>query len=391
MRKNKILLTSTLIVFLLGGMFASCSKKENSSSSLNSSEASSSLKTLEIRNLTLTENAKYNSAIINYTISDFNNLGFAFGDSVNVTFSNGKSIDDVPYYNGYYVKDGQPILVGYTTSTNLSITYYGDGIWTTLGLTSDTTIDIVLNEKGKYLASQEAFNLDYSSDRNSYSSDEEFCNFRAVSCSKIKDNLIYRGASPLDTRKNRASYTDSLLSKYGIECSLNLSNKVSDVEQYQKQYQEESKTSYYLDLYAQNKVKVLGLGSFSTESFKKGFVEGLKFYLQNSGKVYIHCTEGKDRTGFACFVLEALVGSSFEEMQNDYMLSFWNYFKIDSSSPKYKLISDLYLTMMVETLNKDLKESEYNTHDFSEDAKNYLISGGMSETEVNSLIDIIKK
>ena len=34
---------------------------------------------------------------------DFNSRGYAYGDSVNVTFSNGYALQDLPYYNGYYV------------------------------------------------------------------------------------------------------------------------------------------------------------------------------------------------------------------------------------------------------------------------------------------------
>ena len=113
---DKVLLTSLLITFLFEDMLTSCSKKENSTISGNGSEKNSSPKTnLEIKNLTITENSKYISAVINYTITDFNALGFAFGDSVDVTFSNGKSFNDVPYYNGYYVKNCQPILMGYHT------------------------------------------------------------------------------------------------------------------------------------------------------------------------------------------------------------------------------------------------------------------------------------
>ena len=34
------------------------------------------------------------------TIDDFNNYGFKFGDSVDVKFSNGYELLDLPYYNG---------------------------------------------------------------------------------------------------------------------------------------------------------------------------------------------------------------------------------------------------------------------------------------------------
>lgn len=40
---------------------------------------------------------------INISIDDFNALGFAYGDEVDVSFSNGYQIT-VPYYSGYYDK-----------------------------------------------------------------------------------------------------------------------------------------------------------------------------------------------------------------------------------------------------------------------------------------------
>ena len=39
------------------------------------------------------------------SIDDFNKLGFEYGDSVNVSFTNGYELTDIPYYNGYYVDE----------------------------------------------------------------------------------------------------------------------------------------------------------------------------------------------------------------------------------------------------------------------------------------------
>ena len=61
----------------------------------------------------LTHETKFGGVYFDITIEDFNALGFAFGDSVDVAFSNGKTLNDLPYYNGYYVDMGEPLLVGY--------------------------------------------------------------------------------------------------------------------------------------------------------------------------------------------------------------------------------------------------------------------------------------
>ena len=52
----------------------------------------------------ISEDEKFKSVVVDITIEDFNNSGFAFGDSCNVKFSNGYELNDIPYYNGYYVK-----------------------------------------------------------------------------------------------------------------------------------------------------------------------------------------------------------------------------------------------------------------------------------------------
>ena len=42
------------------------------------------------------------------------------------------------------------------------------------------------------------------------------------------------------------------------------------------------------------------------------------------GPCYIHCTEGKDRTGFVCLLLEALCGANYGELRDDYMTTYAN-------------------------------------------------------------------
>ena len=47
--------------------------------------------------------------------------------------------------------------------------------------------------------------------------------------------------------------------------------------------------------------------------------------IQHDGPVYIHCTAGKDRTGFVCMALEALAGASYQQIGDDYIITYDNY------------------------------------------------------------------
>ena len=58
-------------------------------------------------------NEEFGHIYIELTIDEFNALGFAFGDSVDVVFSNGKEIQDLPYFSGYFVPVGELVACGY--------------------------------------------------------------------------------------------------------------------------------------------------------------------------------------------------------------------------------------------------------------------------------------
>ena len=56
---------------------------------------------------------EFGGVYIMNTIEEFNALGFAYGDSVDISFSNGYTLEDQPYYNGYYTESGESLLVAY--------------------------------------------------------------------------------------------------------------------------------------------------------------------------------------------------------------------------------------------------------------------------------------
>ncbi len=347
-----------------------------------SSPSSSSVK---LESASISEDTKFESATVDVSIEKFQSLGFKLGDSCDVSFSNGYELQDVPFYNGYYVKNGDPVIVAYPSSPCISITLNNTGIWKTARLSEEYNVTITLKEAGKYLPTQEALGQSYSLLRSDYSSDEEFSNFRALKGGKLKDNLVYRGASPVDNSRNRAEITDGLLEKSGVSCVIDLADSEEDFLAYTKDtsYQ----TPYTVSLHDEGKVVLLSMGSsYASDVYKQSVVKGFEFVLSHDGPYYIHCMEGKDRTGFVCTLLEALLGASYQQMKDDYMMTYKNYYKIslEETPEKYNAVASLYFDSFIECLHGSLEV--LGEGGYAENAKSYLASGGMENSSIEALI-----
>ncbi len=344
---------------------------------------------------TITEDSKFGAAVVALSQEEFEALGFTLGDSCNVEFGNGVVLEDVPYFNGYYVKNGEGVIVAYPGSSNLSITYnnLGEGmlqIWDKEDLTDGDKVTITLNQAGKYLPIQSALGQIYSFIRKDYKTDEEFCNFRALSGGNLKTDFLYRGASPVDNSRGRAAYTDGLLKSKSIQTVIDLADSETNITSYTQK--EDFKSEYTLSLYQNNKMILLDMGSaYTSAQYQAKVVEGLKKIIECGGPAYIHCMEGKDRTGFVCMLIEALASASYDEMLTDYMITYQNYYKVtkDGTNEKYEAIADLYFNAFVSYLHGTEDLDVLKAADYTQDAKDYLIAGGMTEAEINQLLAII--
>ncbi len=88
--------------------------------------------------------------------------------------------------------------------------------------------------------------------------------------------------------------------------------------------------------------------------------------------IYMHCTYGNDRTGTVCYILEALLGMSKNDILKEYQLSAFCY-------------DDFSLTEMEEFITA-FETLEGETH--TEKAENYLLSIGVTEKEIESIRNI---
>ena len=346
---------------------------------------------LALENLPVMEEEGFGTIIVDISIDDFNNSGFAFGDGINVVFSNGYQLLDIPYYNGYYASVGDLLIVGYPNSSHIKIAKnYDDTIWSEAGLSQGDTATITLNEAGAYLDVQEAFDIVYTNGRADYTTDEEFANFRACSGGNLKKNIVYRSASPIDNKYQRASYVETLIQAAGVKFILDLSDNPEEAASLiAEDIKNGIDVSYFEELDKAGCVALLDLSaSFPSDTFVHKLCEGLICMSQHEGPYLIHCVEGKDRTGFVCVLLEALCGATYDEMLTDYMETYTNYYKFtkESEPEKYAAISGLNLDGMLRYLADVDDDADLSKIDFIEPARNYLLKGGMTNDQIDALI-----
>lgn len=330
---------------------------------------------------------KFGGVYLDITIDEFNALGFEYGDSCDVTFSNGYKLEDIPYYNGYYSKTGHPLISAYPGYPHIDVCVNnGDPLWETAGLKEGDTGTVTLREKGKYLTTQQALAAVYTTNRDDYPSDEAFANFRAMKGGQIAENMVYRSASPCNNEYGRAAYASALAEKAGVQFILDQADSTEEVEGY---YTDPSfDMSWHKGLFDNGDVAALDMSvNYRSQKFAGKLVEGLRQMIAQDGPYLIHCTEGKDRTGFTCALLEALCGASYDEMLDDYMISYDNYYGINKEKDRarYDAVVDAKFNDIALCIGGQPIDGKLDGLDYKAGAKKYLLDAGMTEEEITQL------
>lgn len=334
--------------------------------------------------LAITHEEEFGGAYAMISIDDFNALGFAFGDSVDVAFSNGYRLDGIPYYNGWYVKPGEPLLLGYPGYPYISIRISGDDLFRIAALTEADTVTVTLAERGAYLSTQNARDLHYQDDRALFASDAAFANFRAVRAGSIAEGTLYRSASPCDNKRGRAAYVDALMGQARVQLIVDLADTDEKIAGYMSG--DDFDSPNFLALYERGDVVPVALNmSLASDDFRVKLVRGLTAMAQAPGPYLVHCTEGKDRTGFVCMLLEALCGADYPQIVSDYMTSFDNYYGVtERSDPeRYGIILEQVMTPMLQIVVGEGVDPQ--TADLAASAERYLEDIGMPQQQIEAL------
>ena len=391
----KVLIPAVLITLLLAGCAGGNSQtppeetvpaeKENSE---NTKEASSD--GIRIENAEIKVNPVFRSTDIQIDYEDLQKRGFEFGDSILLTFSNGVVMDDVPYHNGYYVKPGNPVAVYYPGLYGLNLAYnLGEGSWDKLGFSEGDTVTIELKEKEKYLNEQNTFAQTHSDDIHDYESAEKFANFRALAGGNLLPNLVFRSATMTNNSMYRADVTDDLAEQYGIRAVLDFSDTEETLAELRTK--ETWNSDYFDRLYDQGLVDVVGLGvNPASEEFHKDLAQALYRMIQKEGPYLFFCTEGKDRTGYTATLIEALCGSSYDEMLDDYLKTYEYYYGMsrETTPEQCQAAIDTSFDPIIRIMFELSETEDLRSTDYAPKARLFLQKGGLSDQQIDEMIRV---
>ena len=340
---------------------------------------------------TIYEIAKHGNLILYMYGSDLYEKGFEHGDVVEIAI--GEQTWDVPLCTSYSdVENGEAVLraIGETDGVVLAINM-GD-FATTAGIAKKTAIEedpgyrwdylmetpieitITMKEEGGYREEWLIRQLVRTNERADYVhlSDEAFANFRVIETTGMGEGVLYRSSSPINPAYGRNTYADKAAENAGIVTVVNLADPSNTYESTENTY------------YSTCKVVYVNLGmDFLAETTLSGLAEGMRFIINNDGPYLIHCNEGKDRAGFVSALLECLMGATMDEVIDDYMVTYFNYYGVMEGSENYDAIVKNNLIKVLETtFNVD----DVYKADLVAEAEGFLMDdAGLTADEVAAL------
>lgn len=378
---------------------------------------------------------------VNFEIThdQFVSAGFNYNDLVEVTFHDYDGTNkDISYevayvtnYNevGYYC----PCLCNYEGKGErfdfaFGMSHLKNGSDFLIG--RDVTITMI--KKGGYAKTRDLVNVSRKLSYEELSGDNEaFANFRDIAkvgeiSKTILPKRLYRGSSPYNAHSNpdgRHDVCDRFLvdsninteialtgSKSEIESQINSRyleyNKSKTVELYWNSLQKEKledKQFYSEDLGTDyftingNSDVVIGGGDLTRNIFT--YIAKRCGGPDNPAPIFIHCNEGKDRTGFFVMVIEALAGISLTDIVNDFMLTFKNYYNVSrpDNREKYDALANLSVyrhvySILIDNPAEELEKINWYEFDAKSEVERIISEGQSSilkDSAYHYLTDVI--
>ena len=364
-------------------------------------EAAAALDTAEETFATVIEIQKYGNLILSIPGSELLALGFDYGDIVDVTI--GGRVYEMPVGSGFndvdqgsmicrvvvkaYPAEDYTVLAinmgDMATATGIATQEKTDAdpgyVWRlNAGVSEPVAVSIAMKEPGGYYDQWVIHQLTRSDDRADYPdlTDAAFANFRAIEVGDIAPGRLFRSSSPIDPDINRNACADAAAEAAGIKTIVNLTDSdeaMRETEGFDGSY------------YSGQDILALGLGmDFTTDDFRAGLAEGMRFIAARKGPYLIHCLHGKDRTGFVAAILECLMGASEEEVVSDYMETFRNFYRVEPGTEQYDIVADSNIRR---TLCAAFGLESLAGADLRARAEAYLKGIGLSPDEIDAVRD----
>ena len=387
LRLSALILALIMALAVLGG----CNNhNENVTTTTQKPDDSTVTEPIQITT-TIYEIAKHGNLILYMYGSDLYDKGFEHGDVLEIAV--GEKTWDVPLCTSYSdVDNGEVVLRAIAPTDGVVLAINMGDFATTSGIAKKTAIDeepgyrwdylmespvqitITLKEKGGYREEWLIRQLVRTNERADYAhlTDEEFANFRVIETTGMGKGVLYRSSSPINPELGRNTYADKAAQDAGIKTIVNLADPSNTYEGSENLYYNSCQVIY------------LNLGmNFNSELNLNGLAEGMRFIINNDGPYLIHCNEGKDRAGFVSALLECLMGASLDEVIDDYMTTYYNYYGIEKGTEKYDAVVN---TNLIKLLNTTFGVDDVYKADLAAEAEAFLMEDvGLTADEVAAL------
>ena len=332
----------------------------------------------------ITSYNEFGAAMLSFTETDMTNAGFTLGDVISITIDDKKEIV-MPYYDGFYTRNGEFLCVAYPTYPSICFTANNIGLPKELTDLEGHSVTVRMKEKGGCLDVQTALSMKYSNERIEYPdlSDAEFANARTVKAGNIPSGILYRSSSPFSNDIKRDIYVSEYLQQEKIRTVLNLADNEEKMLSYK------DIPPYSLSLWKEGNVILCPLKADPTaDDYNHRLIEALKQLPSHPAPYLVHCMEGKDRTGYVCALLEGLCGATYEEIVADYLVTYDNYYYINPAKDPVlcnTLVSLRLNTCLMFYANVS-DEAQLPNIDYAKAFSSYLLSHGMTQQQLDALV-----
>ena len=332
----------------------------------------------------ITSYNEFGAAMLSFTETDMTNAGFTLGDVISITIDDKKEIV-MPYYDGFYTRNGEFLCVAYPTYPSICFTANNIGLPKELTGLEGHAVTVRMKEKGGCLDVQTALSMKYSNERIEYPdlSDAEFANARTVKAGNIPSGILYRSSSPFSNDIKRDIYVSEYLQQEKVRTVLNLADNEEKMLSYK------DIPPYSLSLWKEGNVILCPLKADPTaDDYNNRLIEALKQLPSHPAPYLVHCMEGKDRTGYVCALLEGLCGATYEEIVADYLVTYDNYYYINPAKDPVlcnTLVSLRLNTCLMFYANVS-DESQLPNIDYAKAFSSYLLSHGMTQQQLDALV-----
>ena len=224
--------------------------------------------------------------------------------------------------------------------------------------------------------------------REDYSDDQSYANYREVNIGNIRQNWLYRSSSPVNNGLNRSAYVLKLMEDDQIKTIIDLADNDEEIKQFLADTALD--LSYYQKIYDSGDVAMIDLGvEYLAYDFDQGMIKALRFMISHPGPYLIHCNEGKDRTGYLLIIIEGLMDAAYDQIAADYMHSYVNYYFLKEDEETYKSIEEKRFKPLIYAIGKLEKDADLSSIDMKQLSIDYLIRNGFSQKEIDQLIEAL--